>query len=133
LLAEVVSQLSRRIVARERAAMNTASGSGAVDALWTWLEAELMRGELRTLLELGMQREPVVRAAFADAALARCHAADETVAQLFASLGLVPRMPSKLLATASIAFINGLAIDTERRDPRTSFDVFLLALLSLAE
>jgi AcrR family transcriptional regulator len=133
LLAEVVSQLSRRIVARERAAMNTASGSGAVDALWTWLEAELMRGELRTLLELGMQREPVVRAAFADAALARCHAADETVAQLFASLGLVPRMPSKLLATASIAFINGLAIDTERRDPRTSFDVFWLALLSLAE
>jgi hypothetical protein len=42
-------------------------------------------------------------------------------------------MPTKLLATASIAFMDGLAIDTGRRDPRASFDVFWLALLSLAE
>jgi AcrR family transcriptional regulator len=133
LLAEVVSQLSRRIVARERAAMTAASGSGAVDALWTWLEGELARGELRILLELGMQREPAVQTAYTDAALARCRAADETVEQLFADLGLVPRMPAKLLATASIAFMDGLAIDTGRRDPRASFDVFWLALLSLAE
>jgi AcrR family transcriptional regulator len=133
LLAEVVSQLSRRIVARERAAMKATSGSGAVDALWSWLENELARGELRTLLELGMQREPVVQTAYAEAALARCRAADETVEQLFADLGLVPRMPSGLLATASIAFMDGLAIDTGRRDPRASFDVFWLALLSLAE
>jgi AcrR family transcriptional regulator len=133
LLAEVVSQLSRRIVARERAAMDAARGSGAVDALWTWLEGELARGELRTLLELGMQRVPAVQTAYAEAALARCHAADETVEQLFTGLGLVPRMPAKLLGAASIAFMDGLTIDTGRRDPRASFDVFWLALLSLAE
>jgi AcrR family transcriptional regulator len=133
LLAEVVSQLSRRIVARERAAMNAASGSGAVDALWSWLEGELARGELRALLELGMQREQLVQTACADAALARCHAADQTVEQLFAGLGLVPRMPARLLGGASIAFMDGLAIDTGRRDARASFDVFWLALLSLAE
>jgi AcrR family transcriptional regulator len=133
LLAAVVSQLSRRIVARERDAMNAASGSGAVDALWSWLESELSRGELRTLLELGMLREPVVQTAYADAARARCRAADETVEQLFTDLGLVPRMPAKLLGAASLAFMDGLAIDTGRRDPRASFDVFWLALLSLAE
>jgi hypothetical protein len=113
--------------------MHAASGSGAVDALWSWLEEELARGELRTLLELGMQRDPAVQTAYADAALARCRAADETVEQLFTDLGLVARMPTKLLAAASIAFMDGLAIDTGRRDPRASFDVFWLALLSLAE
>jgi AcrR family transcriptional regulator len=133
LLAEVVSQLARRIVARERAAMSAASGSGAVDALWSWLEGELARGELHTLLELGMQREPAVQAAYAEAGQTRCRAADETVGQLFSGLGLVPRMPAKLLSAASIAFMDGLAIDTGRRDPRASFDVFWLALLSLAE
>ena len=133
LLAEVVSQLARRIVARERAAVDAASGSGTVDALWNWLEGELARGELRTLLELGMEREPAVKTASAEAALIRCHAADKTVEQLFAGLGLVPRMPARLLGAASIAFMDGLAIDTARRDPRASFDVFWLALLSLAE
>jgi AcrR family transcriptional regulator len=133
LLAEVVSQLSRRIVARERAAMNAASGSGTVDALWSWLEGELARGELRTLLELGMQRELTVQTAYGEAALARCHAADQTVEQLFAGLGLVPRMPARLLGAASLAFMDGLAIGTGQRDARASFDVFWLALLSLAE
>jgi AcrR family transcriptional regulator len=133
LLAEVVAQLARRIVSRERAAMDAASGSSAVDALWGWLDGELAHGELRALLELGMLREPEVRDACAEAALARRRAASETVERLFAGLGLVPRMPAELLGGASVAFIDGLAIDTRRHDPRASFDVFWLALLSLAE
>ena len=135
LLAEVVAHLGQRIVARERAAMDSAHGSGAVDALWEWLDVELSRGELRVSLELAMQPEPEVRAAAAEAAAARVRASAHTVEQLFAGLGLTPRMPAALLGAASIAFVDGLAIGTTSvtRDPRVSFDLFWLALLSLAE
>jgi AcrR family transcriptional regulator len=135
LLAEVVVQLGRRITSRERAAMGTTTGSAVVDALWEWLAGELARGELRALLELAMQHEPEVRAAADEVARARGHAATETVEQIFAGLGLTPRMPAALLGGASMAFIDGLAIDaaTPGRDPRVSFDLFWLALLSLAE
>ncbi|MDQ2768404.1 MAG: TetR/AcrR family transcriptional regulator [Gemmatimonadota bacterium] len=135
LLAEVVTQLGRRIVARERAAMDVVRGSGAVDALWTWLDEELSSGELRALLELAMQPEPPIRAAANMAATARDRAATQTVEQLFAGLGLTPRMPAPLLAGASVAFMDGLAIGaaSSPREARVSFDLFWLALLSLAE
>lgn len=135
LLAEVVTQLGRRIVGRERAALDAASGSSAVDALWEWLAGELTRGELRALLELAMQHEAEVRAAAESVASARGREATRTVEQLFAGLGLTPRMPAELLGSASVAFIDGLAIGTvvPSRDPRANFDVFWLALLSLAE
>jgi AcrR family transcriptional regulator len=135
LMAEVTAQLGRRIVGRERAAMDAASGSAAVDALWGWLDAELARGELRALLELAIQQETEVRTAATTAALARSRAATQTVQQLFAGLGLTPRMPPALLADASVAFIDGLAVGTTTatRDSRVSFDLFWLALLSLAE
>jgi hypothetical protein len=44
-------------------------------------------------------------------------------------------MPAALLGGASMAFIDGLAIGASSpgRDPRASFDLFWLALLSLAE
>jgi AcrR family transcriptional regulator len=135
LLAEVVGQLGRRLTDRERAAMDVARGSGAVDALWEWLSGELSQGELRALLELATQHEPEVRAAAVAVALARGHAATQTVEQLFAGLGLTPRMPAALLGGASMAFIDGLAIGAAApgRDPRVSFDLFWLAVLSLAE
>lgn len=135
LLAEVVTQLGRRIIGRERAAMHAATGSGAVDALWEWLAGELSRGELRALLELATQHEPGVRSAADAVALGRGRAATQTVEQLFADLGLTPRMPAALLGDASMAFIDGLAISAPSpgRDPRVSFDLFWLALLSLAE
>jgi AcrR family transcriptional regulator len=133
LLAEAVSQLAMRLVTRERATLSGARGSAAVDALWSWVDGELVRGELRTLLELGMHRDTAIRMASAAAAAMRHRAASETVEQLFAGLGLVPRMPVELLSAASIAFIDGLAVDPQPRDPRASFDVFWLALLSLAE
>jgi AcrR family transcriptional regulator len=134
LMAEVLTQLGRRIVARERAALDAASGSGVVDALWAWLAEELARGELRALLELAMQREDGTRAAADAVALSRGRAATRTVEQLFAGLGLTPRMPAALLAGASTAFVDGLAIGPmSGRDPRVSFDLFWLAVLSLAE
>ena len=135
LLAEVVTQLGRRIVGRERAAMDAARGSGAVDALWEWLEGELSRGELRALLELALQREAGIRAAAEAATLARTRAATQTVTQLFEGLGLTPRMPAPLVAGAVVAFVDGLAIGaaSPARNPRVSFDLFWLALLGLAE
>jgi AcrR family transcriptional regulator len=135
LLAESATELGRRIVDRERAAIDAARGSGAVDAHWEWLAGELERGELRALLELALQREAEVRAAAEAATLARLRAATQTVAQLFAALGLTPRMPAALLAGAVLAFIDGLAIGpaAPTRDPRVSFDLFWLALLGLAE
>lgn len=135
LMAEVVRQLGRRIVTRERSAMDTARGSGAVDALWAWLDDELSRGELHALLELAMQREDEVREAANAVAALRHRAAAQTVEQLFADLGLTPRMPAELLGVASVAFVDGLAVGvaSPAREPRVSFDLFWLALLSLAE
>lgn len=134
LLAEVVDRLCGRIVARERAAIGSAPAGTAVDALWRWIESELNRGELRGMLELATVRDPVIRDASAHAADARRASAATTTSQLFAQLGLTPRVPGALLGDASVAFLDGLALDTgSARDPRVSFDVFWLALLSLAE
>ena len=135
LMAEVGSQLGHRIVSRERRAMDGAHGSGAVDALWQWLERELAQGELRALLELALQQEPEIRTATTAVAHARAQSAAQTVERLFTGLGLTPRMPAALLGGASLAFVDGLAVGTASPglDPRVSFDLFWLALLSLAE
>jgi AcrR family transcriptional regulator len=135
LLAEVATELGRRIIARECAAIDSAGGSSAVDALWECLAGELARGELRALLELALQREAEIRAAAEAATLARTRAATQTVTQLFEGLGLTPRMPAPLVAGAVVAFVDGLAIGaaSPTRDPRVSFDLFWLALLGLAE
>ena len=134
LLADVVDRCATRLVARERAAMGTAAAGTAVDALWRWTSAELQRGELRALLELGVLRESAVRTACERAAAARRAAATGTVTGVFAKLGLTPRVPPELLADASIAFMDGLAVDGNgARDPRVAFDVFWLALLSLGD
>lgn len=135
LLADAAAELGRRIVARERATIDVARGSSAVDAHWDWLSAELTLGELRALLALGSEREIEVRAAAESAAVSRARAATQTVTHLFGALGLTPRMPAALLAGTVLAFVDGLAIGVPvpTRDPRASFDLFWLALLSLAE
>ncbi len=135
LLADVATQLGGRLVSRERAAMDDAHGSAAVDVLWRWLDDELARGELRAMLELGLLQQPAVRAASDAVMRSRHHAAARTVEQLFAGLGLVPRLPPALLGDASLAFADGLAVGGREAvlDPRAAFDVFWLALLSLAE
>jgi hypothetical protein len=51
-------------------------------------------------------------------------------------LGLTPRVPAELMAGVAVAFLDGLAMETSLqpdREARISFDVFWLALLSLAE
>jgi AcrR family transcriptional regulator len=135
LLAEAVAQLGERLAARERSALAGADGSKAVDALWRWFESELVRGELRVLLELSSIREPLVHDAAATVADARRIGAGRTTGDLMRRLGLEPRVPAELLGEASVAFMNGLAIAGPRpgSDPRVAFDVFWLAMLGLAE
>lgn len=132
LLTEVLGELATRTIARERVALEHTEGSRAIDAMWTWLDGELTRGELRVLLELGMSHDTGLRTA-ADAVLVRRRrAATRTVELLFGTLGLTPRISTALLGAASVAFIDGLVIGGRRtEEARASFDVFWLALLGL--
>ncbi len=135
LLADIVARLAGRIVARERRAIQGAAAGQAVNALWALTEDELTRGELHVLVELGLQRHADIRAASERAATERRATMTRSVSHLFASLALIPRVPAALLAGASVAFVDGLALDADAaaRDARVSFDVFWLALLSLGD
>lgn len=135
LLAAVVRQLGVRLAARERASLDGADGSKAVDALWRWMDGELARGELRVLLELSLVREPLVHEAATAVAEARRLGSGCMAADLMSRLGLAPRVPPALLGEASMAFVDGLAVGgvTSAAEPRVAFDVFWLAMLGLAE
>ena len=136
LLARLIEWLAEDIMARERAALEGCAPHEAIDALWRWIKNELQRGELRVLLEL--QQDPAAGAALAARRVSRLrHAqAEATTTRLFEMLGLSPRVPAELMAAVAVAFLDGLAIETALqpdREARISFDVFWLALLSLAE
>jgi AcrR family transcriptional regulator len=136
LLAEIVERIGGRLVNRERTAIDRTQASSGLDALWHWLDAELRRGELASLVELALLREGAVRTASRAVATHRRRSATRTVERLFTELELTPRVPAALLADASIAFIDGLALDVANgslRDPRISFDIFWLAVLGLTE
>jgi len=147
LLARLIDHLAECLVDRERRALARYTGKHdplAVDALWEWLDGELRRGEIHVLLELNAYRGAQVQAAARRAAARRQAAAEKTVAELFGILELTPRIESSLLATVVLAFIDGLAVASRveadappaspsQRSPRISFDVFWLAMLSLAE
>jgi AcrR family transcriptional regulator len=147
LLARLVDHIAEEVVARERASLApfaTRHSPLAVDALWQWLDDELRRGSIRVLLELGAYPGPSVRAAVQRAAERRRAAAEGTLERLFSILELRSRVPVSLLANVVVAFTDGLALDAqlERGDgdessrgraPRVAFDVFWLAMLSLAE
>jgi AcrR family transcriptional regulator len=136
LLAEVVERIGRRTVAREAAALAGSSEAAGLDALWRWLEEELRLGELAALAELALTREGHVRAASRAVANERRRRARSSVEQLFAELGLTPRVPPALMADAVVAFVDGLALDAaagSSHDPRVSYDVFWLALLGVAD
>ena len=136
LLARLIESLAEDIMARERAALEGCAPQDAIDALWRWIDEELQRGELRVLLEL--QQDPAPEAALAARRVARLRhsQAEATTSQLFGMLGLTPRVPAELMAGVAVAFLDGLAMETSLqpdREARISFDVFWLALLSLAE
>ena len=155
LLSRVVDFVVTGMITRERAALApyaTQRSPLAVDALWRWLEEELRRGSIRTLLELDAYPGPGVRTAARRAASRRREAATETIERLFTILELRSRVATPLLANVAVAFVDGLALDVDRaeassddvggvefsdaqstRAPRVSFDVFWLAMLSLAE
>ena len=85
-----------------------------------------------------------MQAAARQAAALRRAAAKDTLERLFAILELRPRVEPALLGNVVVAFVDGLAIDwglaaddaaTDRGGAaaRVAFDVFWLAMLSLAE
>jgi AcrR family transcriptional regulator len=145
LLEQLVEQLARNVVDRERAALEPYAKQHsplAVDALWQWLEGELVRGSVRVLTELRSFPRDSVRNAAERAAALRRRQASETVERLFAILELQSRVHTSLLAAVMVAFVDGLALDfaarreqgdEESSSPRVAFDVFWLAMLSLAE
>jgi AcrR family transcriptional regulator len=133
LLARVVEWLTRAVTARERRGLAESTPRTAVDDMWDWLSGELDRGHIRVLLELTEWREPLVQRAARDSARDRRAAAVESTDLLFTLLGLKPRIPIGLLA--DVAFVDGVAIGAADPEfnPRAAFDVFWLAVLSLAE
>jgi AcrR family transcriptional regulator len=135
LIASVVERVAERVAARERTALLDQQAAPTVDALWLWLEEELQLGDLRVLLSLGNLDSAPVRNAAACAADDRRSSAAEAVTRLFETLGLRPRVPPALIGDVSVAFVDGLALDSSR-DPvarRLAFDVFWLAMLGLTE
>jgi AcrR family transcriptional regulator len=136
LLEQVATWATARIVERERGALDGATASTAVDALWHWLEAELAGGHLRLLLELGQYRVPRVQVAVQESLRVRRETATDSIRHLFSLLELRPRVPVELLAGVVVAFVDGLASHPsgeDDREARITFDVFWLSLLSLAE
>ena len=147
LLARLVEFVVSEMIAREQGALASYAAQHsplAVDALWRWLEDELRRGNIRILLELDAYPGAGVRVAAREAATRRREAARETIERLFAILELRSRVATPLLANVAVAFIDGLALDVNRaasvagdpsdaRASRVAFDVFWLAMLSLAE
>jgi AcrR family transcriptional regulator len=136
LLAEIAERIGIDVVERERAAVDEHEGTGGLDALWGWLADELRRGELAALAMLSLTRLGKVRQATRSAATERRRSAASTINRLYTELDLTPRIPAALLADATVAFVDGLALDVANgttRDPRVSYDIFWLALLGLTE
>jgi AcrR family transcriptional regulator len=131
LLARLADWLADAVVAREAAALAAATPQSAIDRTWTWLEAELERGDVRALVELGREPGDAVRGACRAASRRRRESATATAERLFSLLALRPRVPAPLLA-----FVDGLALEhalAPDRPRRIAFDVLWLALLGLAE
>ena len=143
LLARLIEQLVEDVAHRERAALAPFEGQHnplAVDALWEWLDDELQQGDIRALLELDSCRGALVQAAARQAAQLRRTTSRDTVERLFDILELKPRIEPALLGNVFVAFVDGLALDSSigshgesSAQARIAFDVFWLAMLSLAE
>jgi AcrR family transcriptional regulator len=136
LLATLVAWLTGRITGRQRAASGHVRPENAVDMVWSWVEGELTRGDLRALVALSLDDTPDVRTATREALSLRRAAATEMVAAVYAALDLTPRVPSALLAEVLVGFLDGLSTATGLAEPgeqRVAFDAFWLALLTLGD
>jgi AcrR family transcriptional regulator len=136
LLARAVEWLTVEVSTREAEALAGATAQTAIEMLWRWMAAELASGHIRILAELSYYPSAAVQGSIQAAVEIRRDAAARTVDELFSALQLRPRVPSELMGSVFLAFFNGLAVewpfvaDAERR---VAFDVFWLAMLSLAE
>ncbi|NUQ19451.1 MAG: helix-turn-helix transcriptional regulator [Gemmatimonadaceae bacterium] len=136
LLARLIEWLTERLLSRERAALDDCRPTEAIDAVWRWIELELQLQELRVLLELLHDPSTGAASAARRAARLRHIEAEATTTRLFQLLDLRPRVPVELLVGVVVAVLDGLAFEATlnpERESRVSFDVFWLALLSLAE
>ena len=134
LLASVVARLGARLRERERAAVTAGTGEQAVDVLWGWLDDEIQRGELRTVLELGLERRALIREAAAAVARQRRADAATTVDTTFRRLGLRMRVGPELVAEGWVTFVDGIVLDAGALGAgRIAFDVHWLAVLGLAD
>ena len=136
LLARLAGWLADAVEGRERGALAGVAPGEAIDALWRWLEYELALGDIRALLELARLREGDAPAAAREAATRRRAVATTTVSALYETLALRPRVPAEMLADVFVAFVDGLALDAVQgptEGHRVAYDVFWLAMLSLAE
>ena len=136
LLARVLEWITRQLVDREGLALARSTPRTAIDDLWNWLSDELRRGHLHVLVELTDSREDLVRREVLVSVRVRREATSASTTRLFELLGLKPRVPTELITEAVLAFRDGLAIAAARDpdyDPRAAFDVFWLAMLSLAD
>jgi len=136
LLARLARWLADEIEGRERRALVGVPPGQAIDALWAWLDDELECGDIRALIELSRLREGDAPVAARVASQRRRAVSATTITTLFDCLGLRARVPAPMLAEVFVAFVDGLAVDaTPAPMPghRVAYDVFWLAMLSLAE
>ena len=136
LLARLAGWLADEIELRERQALRGLPPHQAIDALWAWLDDELECGDIRALIELSRLREGDAPVAARAASQRRRAVSATTIITLFDCLGLRARIPAPMLAEVFVAFVDGLAVDatpTPMPGHRVAYDVFWLAMLSLAE
>ncbi|HEU4995788.1 MAG TPA: TetR/AcrR family transcriptional regulator [Gemmatimonadaceae bacterium] len=136
LLCALVEHVGFGVLARAEDAVTGHDDGHALDNYWAWLEHELRGGDLRILLALAEYDSDRVRAETRRILDRRREATAAHVDQIFARLGLNPRVPGALIADTVLAFTDGLAMSSALepdRDPRPAFDVLWLALLTLAE
>lgn len=134
LLASVMARIGTRVRERERAAVAQGTGRQPVDVVWDWLDAEVRRGELRVVLELGLDRAPRLLDAAATVARQRRADATTTIRTTLARLGLQLRVAPELVGEGWVTFADGFVLDAgSLGGGRVAFDVHWLAVLGLAD
>lgn len=136
LLTRLVEALGAEVAGRRAAALADSTPTTVIDDLWAWLRGELRRGHLRVLQELAREPGELVRAAVHAAHRLRHDSAEASLERLFALLGLRPRVPAPVLASAVVAFEEGLVLGgtiDPAQEARVVFDVFWLGVLGLVE
>jgi AcrR family transcriptional regulator len=135
LLRALVLEVGDGIAKRARATLARRAEGHALDAYWSWVDSELVAGDVRVLISLAEYDSESVREASRQVGDARRDLTVHQLEALFADLGLTMSVPVELLAYTVLAFLDGLAVAHALhpdRNSRPAFDVFWLSLLTLA-